>query len=55
MPTGFEINMVLGSALNSSGPCGHAQRGVAESIDVAVTGAYPSNPRARRADRWLLT
>jgi hypothetical protein len=33
---------------------GHARRNVAELIDVAITGVYPSPTEARQARRWFL-
>ena len=38
-----------------TGRRGHARRGVAELIDVAITGVYPSTTKARQTGRWFLT
>jgi hypothetical protein len=35
-------------------PVGHARRGVAELIDVAITGVHPSTTEARQTGRWFL-
>jgi hypothetical protein len=33
---------------------GHARWGVAELIDVAITGVYPSTTEDRQTGRWFL-
>jgi hypothetical protein len=33
---------------------GHAPRGVAELIDVAITGIHPGTTEARQIGRWFL-
>ena len=40
-----------------AGPAGrrcHARRGVAELIDLAITGVYPSTTKARKTGRWFV-
>lgn len=37
-----------------TGRRGHARRGVAELIDVAITGVHPSTTEARQTGRWFL-
>jgi hypothetical protein len=37
-----------------AGRRGHARRGVAELIDLAITGVYPSTTKARKTGRWFL-
>ena len=36
-----------------AGRRGHAPRGVAELIDVAITPVYPSSTAARQTGRWF--
>jgi len=37
-----------------TGRRGHARWGVAELIDIAITGVYPSTTEARQTGRWFL-
>jgi hypothetical protein len=59
---GVESAVIVGRAeagvddtvADPAGRRGHAPRGVAELIDVAITGVYPSSTAARQTGRWFL-
>ncbi len=38
-----------------TGRRGHARMGIADLIDVAVTGVHPSTTAVRQTGRWFLT